>query len=115
MMQKGDVKDLVACGKQAMVALDRYAFTLYHDNILSFECNSFGQIPWLMDIIWYIPSGEAMVKYSRAAAAMMHNRIKTNDSITSRDISSYLVSIYSVRLSKLPNLLISQAREHEIR
>lgn len=97
MMRRGDLEDLVECGKQAMVALDRYIFILHYDDILKLEHNSFGQVPWLMDIIWYIPSGEAMVKYSRTAAAMMHKRIKMNDSITAQDISSYLVGFHSVR------------------
>ncbi len=52
--------------------------------------NSLGQAPWLIEILWHLPGGEAMHRARRRAEDMMRNRIAAQG-VTIRDLSSYLV------------------------
>lgn len=54
--------------------------------------DSFGQVPWLMDIIWHLPFGSSMHLIRRRAAAMMRQRQSLKQKIDMSDLSSYLLS-----------------------
>ncbi|KAF8529305.1 cytochrome P450 [Hysterangium stoloniferum] len=53
--------------------------------------DSFGQAPWLMDIIWHLPVGKSMHKIRHRAAAMMRARVKAEKDVDMRDLSSHLL------------------------
>lgn len=92
-MKNGDPRKLVMGGKKATVVLDRFvgrffkvltSFQVVHHFI------SFGQTPWLMDIIWKLP-GSASMHYLRGVAAqMMRTRVQASN-VRIRDLASYLV------------------------
>ncbi|KAI0809176.1 cytochrome P450 [Irpex lacteus] len=73
MMKTGDPEDVIPGGKMA---------TVVHDSL--------GQAPWLIEILWHLPGGEAMHRARRRAEDMMRNRIAAQG-VTIRDLSSYLL------------------------
>ncbi|KAF8526942.1 cytochrome P450 [Hysterangium stoloniferum] len=74
LMQNGDTQNLIRSGKRATVLLD-----------------SIGQTPWLMDIMWHLPAGSEMQKLRNFAAETMRARIKADQDVQIRDLSSYLI------------------------
>ncbi|KAI0667892.1 cytochrome P450, partial [Trametes maxima] len=73
LMRNGDSKGLVETAKFSTVMMD-----------------TFGQSPWLLDILWRIPATRDMHHLVRMTAAMTHNRLKSKELPTSRDLLSYL-------------------------
>jgi len=73
LMRDGDPRNLCAAGKMATVVQD-----------------SIGQTPWLMDILWHLPSSEVMHRVRKSAASMMRNRVNAVN-VKIRDLSSYLI------------------------
>ncbi|KAI0706361.1 cytochrome P450 [Earliella scabrosa] len=74
LMKNGDPQELIYNGKLAIVAMD-----------------SFGQSPWLMDILWHAPATRDMHILVRRAAEMTQKRVKTKDLPAFRDLMSYLI------------------------
>ncbi|KAI0648721.1 cytochrome P450 [Trametes meyenii] len=73
LMRNGDSKGLVSTGKFSTAMMD-----------------TFGQSPWLLDILWRIPATRDMHQLVRMTAAMTHNRLKSKEPPASRDLLSYL-------------------------
>ncbi|KAI0313882.1 cytochrome P450 [Amylostereum chailletii] len=74
LMRDGDPRGLVQGGKQATAVLD-----------------SFGQAPWLFDLIQHIPS-QSMQRLRKIAAEMMRTRYHADmKDVKIRDLSSYLI------------------------
>ncbi|KAI0759687.1 cytochrome P450 [Trametes elegans] len=74
LMRTGDVKGLVATGKFSTAMMD-----------------TFGQAPWLLDILWRIPATKDMHQLVRMTAKMAHNRVRAQDGSASRDLVSHLL------------------------
>ncbi|GJJ15379.1 hypothetical protein Clacol_009655 [Clathrus columnatus] len=75
LMRDGDPNGLLDGLKTAATALD-----------------SFGQVPWLMDIIWHLPFGSSMHQIQHRAAAMMRKRQGAGWKVDMSDLASYLLS-----------------------
>ncbi|KAI0700471.1 cytochrome P450 [Cytidiella melzeri] len=73
LMKNGDQRGLIMGGKKATVIVD-----------------SFGQTPWLLDILWHIPGGGAMHSLRQSAASMMRTRVQASH-VKIRDLTSYLL------------------------
>ncbi|KZT05810.1 cytochrome P450 [Laetiporus sulphureus 93-53] len=86
LMRRGDPEHLVHGGRLAVSYVD-----------------SIGQSPWLMDIIWHLPVGRSLTRLRDVAAQFMQRRIETDDNVTIRDLSSYLLAGDSVTGDKIPH------------
>ncbi|KAF8069224.1 cytochrome P450 [Lyophyllum atratum] len=75
LMKDGDKENLVGGGKMAMAIVD-----------------SFGQAPWLLDILWHLPASQDVHQLRRAAQRMMQNRVKQSKNVDIQDVSSYLLA-----------------------
>ncbi|KAJ7583448.1 cytochrome P450 [Mycena floridula] len=73
LMQNGDPRGLVLGGKKATAIQD-----------------SFGQAPWLLDILWHIPGSRSVHYLREVAASLMRTRVKASD-VKIRDLTSYLL------------------------
>ncbi|KAI0353726.1 cytochrome P450 [Trametes cingulata] len=74
LMRTRDVKGLVATGKFSTAMMD-----------------TFGQSPWLLDILWRIPATKDMHQLVRMTAAMAHKRVESKEQPTFKDLVSYLM------------------------
>ncbi|TFK91279.1 cytochrome P450 [Polyporus arcularius HHB13444] len=74
LMKNGDPRGFITTGKNAIVMLD-----------------SIGQSPWLMDILWHIPTSKTMRRLISNSREMMLNRLKTKPRPGQRDLMSYLI------------------------
>ncbi|EIN09212.1 cytochrome P450 [Punctularia strigosozonata HHB-11173 SS5] len=74
LMRDGDLESLVDNGKEAMAIVD-----------------SFGQMPWLLDILWHLPFSSHLHQLRQKAGNMMQARINAGrkHEISIRDISGY--------------------------
>ena len=54
---------------------------------------SFGQAPWLLDIMWHIPVSKSVHRLRHRSAAMMRRRVQSKD-VQIWDLSSYLVNLF---------------------
>ncbi|KAJ7590098.1 cytochrome P450 [Mycena floridula] len=73
LMEKGDPRGLIHSGKKAMHLVD-----------------SFGQSPWLFDILWHLPSSGSLHQLRDLAASLMRARA-TVTGVKIRDLASYLL------------------------
>lgn len=55
---------------------------------------SFGQVPWLMDIVWHLPFGKSMHQIRHRAAEMMRKRQSSKQTTDVSDLASYLVRLF---------------------
>lgn len=100
LMRDGDPEGLLHGLKIAATVLDRsvlgrlkiqnLVINFFVDDILP----SFGQVPWLMDIIWHLPFGSSMHLIRHRAAAMMRQRQSLKQKVDMSDLSSYLVRLF---------------------
>ncbi|EIM85229.1 cytochrome P450, partial [Stereum hirsutum FP-91666 SS1] len=74
LMKNGDPRELVEGGKEATILVD-----------------SLGQAPWLMDILWHLPAGGAMLRLRDVAAELMRKRVVSTRTTEIRDLTSYLL------------------------
>ncbi|TFK91285.1 cytochrome P450 [Polyporus arcularius HHB13444] len=74
LMENGDPRGFITTGKNALVLLD-----------------SIGQSPWLMDIMWHIPTSKTMRHLISNSKEMMLTRLKTKPRPGQRDLMSYLI------------------------
>jgi len=91
-MRDGDPQGLLEGLKIAAIALDRYFQAISPSFLVSETSFSFGQTPWLMDIVWHLPFGKSMQKIRYRAIDMMRKRIKAAQEIEIQDLASHLVS-----------------------
>ncbi|KAF8590792.1 cytochrome P450 [Ramaria rubella] len=75
LMKTGDPEGLLEGLEKAAIVLD-----------------TFGQIPWLMDIIWHLPVGKSMHGVRRRAAAMMRTRMRAEKDVDMCDLASHLLA-----------------------
>jgi len=75
LMRDGDPEGLLDGLKKAAIALD-----------------SFGQSPWLMDIMWHLPFGKSMQKIRYRAIDMMRKRVQADKDVEIRDLASHLLA-----------------------
>lgn len=83
MMKNGDPQELIYNNKLAIVAMD-----------------SFGQSPWLMDILWHAPATRDMHILVRRAAEITRKRVETKELPAFHDLMTYLIE-GGVRLKEL--------------
>ncbi|KAI0037701.1 cytochrome P450 [Auriscalpium vulgare] len=75
LMKEGDPRNLIHGAKMANVIPD-----------------SFGQSPWLMDILWHIPAGKDMFQFQKRVADMVRTRLNVAKPPQAlRDLMSYLI------------------------
>ncbi|KAI0648784.1 cytochrome P450 [Trametes meyenii] len=74
LMKNGDPKEYIMTGKRAMIALD-----------------SAGHSPWLLDILWRLPTSRSMRRLIENSRYMMHSRLQAKELPPYRDLSSYLI------------------------
>ncbi|KAL1949708.1 hypothetical protein VTO73DRAFT_8589 [Trametes versicolor] len=75
LMRDGDTKHLVETGKYSTAMMD-----------------TFGHIPWLLQVLWRIPATKEMHQLVTMTAEMTHKRVGTKDAPTSRDLLSHLIA-----------------------
>ncbi|TFK46442.1 cytochrome P450 [Heliocybe sulcata] len=75
LMKNGDAGGLISGGRMATAANE-----------------VFGQIPWLMDIVWHLPTTKHMHQLHHLAGHMMRRRMDASGTVDHKDLSSYLIS-----------------------
>ena len=105
MIKNGDPLEVVYTGKLAIVAQDRCAHLLlpFCTLCLTFV-RSFGQSPWLFDILWYIPTTRDLHFLFKLGTEMAHTRINQKEPHTFRDLVSYLVCLLLMIASTNTNI-----------
>ncbi|KAI0636241.1 cytochrome P450 [Trametes polyzona] len=74
LMKNGDTKKLVATGKFSTAMMD-----------------TFGQSPWLLDILWRIPATKDAHQLVMMTAEMSRKRMQSKEQPTTGDLLSYLI------------------------
>lgn len=91
-MENEDPQNIINAGKMSNVVHERFAHALIpRSPSRSDHFLSFGQSPWLLQIIRRIPVGREVHSFVRLAAEMTRNRLKAKDLPAFRDLMSYLV------------------------
>lgn len=104
LMVEGDPRGLIEGGKMATCIVDRLVcvaiLVVSFSDLFSF---SVGQCPWLMDLIYHLPSGRSMRFLEKAAAEMMRTRVQRANETDILDLSSYLVrkSVFLVHCTEV--------------
>lgn len=94
-MKNGDPQELIYNNKLAIVAMDRSAHDcIFRDSLIHPNGSSFGQSPWLMDILWHAPATRDMHILVRRAAEITRKRVETKELPAFHDLMTYLVCHY---------------------
>ncbi|KAF8970159.1 cytochrome P450 [Flammula alnicola] len=85
LMRNGDPEKLIPAGKMATAIVD-----------------SFGQAPWIIDVLWHLPSSKDIHRLRLLSANMMRNRVKKNNDVSIKDVASYLINGSNSSGEKIP-------------